>query len=303
MYLAIDYLEAGEFEKARDFCRALIAENDEMTGAYILLGDAERRLGNVDEALKRYENAAALEPQNDVLQAKIAGLLVEIGESDRARAILERLETHEGVVRSPEYATAVSALAMSLLAGGETGRALELYRKAVELDSRSAAALVNLGSAYFSLGRYDEALENFEKALSLDKTFALAWSNAGLAHLARFQEAGDSTLVDQALREFEKALALQPGLAAAYNGRASAELLLDRTAEAVRDYEKAIRLDPDLGDAYVNLGIALREVGRYDEALKYLDEYKRKFYAFLAPVDRESVDQMIAEVKTLRDGR
>jgi choline-sulfatase len=301
--LAMTYIESGDLQKAREFCLKLLAENDQLTGAQILLGNVEDRLGNVDAALASYEKAAALEPQNGVLEAKIAGVLVEKGDLAKARAILEGLEARPDVVRSSEYAKSVSDLGASLLAAGEIEGALDLYKKAAALNPQSPAAWVDLGSTYFRLKRYDLALENYEKALGLDKDFALALSNSGIVYLAKSGEENNPALAEKALGLFDRAIRIQPGLAAAYGGRASARLVLNQTRAAIGDYEQAIRLDPKRKDAYINISIALREQGRYAEALKYLDAYKEKFSAALSPADLEAVDQMIARIKALKGRR
>ncbi len=302
VFMAMDLIQSGQPAQARDFCRRLIAENDRMTAAQVLLGDAEDLLANADAALASYERAAALEPQNGAIRAKIATQWLKKGDPARAQAILEELEGRQAVVDSPEFMEAMSGLGQALLAAGQADRALDLYRKATAASPDSPAAWLNLGSAYFALKKYGLALENFERSVALDKTFALGYSNIGLVYLSRMAEERNPGLSGKAFESFDKALELEPKLAAAWNGRASAYLAVGRTGQAVGDYERAIRLDPDVLDAYVNLGIALREQGRYAEALKYLDACKGRFYPRLPARDREDIDRLYAEIKALKGG-
>ena len=303
IYLAVDLIEGGQPAKAKDFCLELVAENATMTAAHILLGDAEDLLDETDAALASYEKAAALEPQNRSVQAKIASLWVKKGDLAKAQAILEILAGEKAVVDSPDFEGAMSGLGQALLAAGEADRALELYRKATALSPENPAVWLNLGGAYFALGRYDLALENFERSVAIDKTFALGYSNIGLVYLMKLGEDKSQAVADQALGYFNKAIGLEPKLAVAWNGRASVGLTMGRTGEAVRDYERAIQLDPGLLDAYINITIALREQGRYAEALKYLGACKEKLYPRLAARDREEIDRIEAEIKALRGGR
>jgi len=303
VFLAMDLIEGGRPAEARDFCRALVAGDASMTAAHILLGDAEELLDEPDAALASYERAAALEPQNGPLQAKIAALWVKKGDLAKAQAILEGLGGRKAVVGSPEFSAAMSGLGLALLGAGEVDRALELYRKATLLSPESPAVWLNLGSAYFALGRYDEALESFEKAVALDKTFALGWSNIGQVHLMRLTGDNSQATADAAFGYFDKAIALEPKLAVAWNGRASVALMTGQADRAIRDYERAIELDPGLLDAYINISVALRDQGRYAEALKHLEACKAKLYPRLAAGDREEIDRLIAEVKALKGGR
>jgi arylsulfatase A-like enzyme/Tfp pilus assembly protein PilF len=303
VFLAMDYIEAGDLAEAREFCRGLLAENDQMTAAYILLGDAEDRLNNIDSALENYQKASALEPQNGMVRARYAGMLIKKGQLAMAQAVLAELEGQSAVTGSAEYMEAVSGLGQSLLAAGEAEKALQLYQKAAASNPNNPAVWLNLGSAYFSLRNYDLALKNFEKCLALDNNFALAQSNIGFVYLSRFAEENDPDLADQALRAFNRAIALQPELAAAYNGRASTRLATNQISQAVGDYERAIELDPDLLDAYINISLALRQQGRYADALNYLDLCRERFYPRLEPKDREEIDRLYQSIKQLKDGR
>jgi len=303
VYLAMDMMESGDAARAREFCLGLLAGNERMTSALVLLGDAEDLLRNTDAALASYEKAAALEPQNGTVRAKIAGLWVKKGVLAKARAILEELGGRKDVVESQEYQQAISGLGQALLAAGESGQALELYRKATVLLPASPAVWLNLGGAYYSLKKYDLALESFEKSVALDKTFALGYSNIGLVYLSRLVEENNSALVDKALGYFNKAIEIEPGLAAAWTGRASLRLATGQSGLAIADYERAIKLDPYLLDAFINISIALRVEGRLAEALKYLDICKERFYPGLPERDRQDIDRLYGEIKAQKDGR
>jgi len=302
VFLAMDLIQSGQPAQARDFCRQLLAENDRMTAAHVLLGDSEDLLNDAGAALASYEKAAALEPQNGAIRVKIATQCLKEGDAARAQTILEELESRKAIVDSPEFMEAMSGLGQALLSAGQTDRALDLYRKATAASPDSPAVWLNLGSAYFALKRYDLALENFEKSVALDKTLALGYSNIGLVYLSRMAEERNAGLSDKALGSFNKAIELEPRLAAAWNGRASVHLAVGRAGQAVADYVQAIRSDPNLLDPYINISIALRELGRYAEALKYLDTCKERLYPRLPARDREDIDRLYAEIKALKGG-
>ncbi|HTN94421.1 MAG TPA: tetratricopeptide repeat protein, partial [Gallionella sp.] len=62
------------------------------------------------------------------------------------------------------------------------------------------------------------------------------------------------------------AIELKPDFAQAHNNLGSALKDLVRFDEAEASYRKAVELDPDFAEAHNNLGIALKEIGRLDEA-------------------------------------
>jgi arylsulfatase A-like enzyme/Tfp pilus assembly protein PilF len=295
VFLAMDLIESGR--PARPGISAAPRQDASMTAAH-----PARRRGTPRQARR---GSASYEGRRPSAQnGRWADRRLWVGRATaRAQAILEGLGGRKAVVGSPEFSAAMSGLGLALLGAGEVDWALELYRKATVLSPESPAVWLNLGGAYFALGRYDEALESFEKAVALDKTFALGWSNIGQVHLMRLTGDNRQATADAALGYFDKAIALEPKLAVAWNGRASVALMTGQADRAIRDYERAIELDPGLLDAYINISVALRDQGRYAEALKHLAACKAKLYPRLAAGDREEIDRLIAEVKALKGGR
>jgi tetratricopeptide (TPR) repeat protein len=82
----------------------------------------------------------------------------------------------------------------------------------------------------------------------------------GLAHYGEAQGA----LALEALRE---AIALDPRVAAYHNWLGRLYMELRRPDLAVEHFQEATRLDADYSEAWVNLGVALDEVGRWDDAV------------------------------------
>lgn len=85
-----------------------------------------------------------------------AGLLPE------ARLRLERL-----VEERPDWSAAHDLLGVILAGQGETGPALEQFRRAVALEPRSAQAQCNLGALLGRQGRFAQAVPYLEAAAGL----------------------------------------------------------------------------------------------------------------------------------------
>jgi arylsulfatase A-like enzyme/Tfp pilus assembly protein PilF len=301
VFLGMFYIESGEYSAAEDHCLQLLAANEKMTTAHILLGDARVHLNKLEAALSSYKNALALEPQNGMIKVKIAETLARKGDLSGAQAALEELEGRPSIVLTPEYMAAMADLAWQFLSSGEGEKGLMIYRRAAAINPDSPDVWLNLGSAYLSQGRYDLALENFEKARALAEDYAVIYSNIGVVYMSRFAEENDPTLADKALGYFNRAIELQPDLATAYNGRGWTLSALKRIPQALRDFERSIELDPDGKDAYINISLALYQLGRYADALKYLDVVRAKFREQLSPQDREEVERLYARIKALEE--
>lgn len=295
--LAIELFTGGELTRALDICRQLIEEDNQFTPAYILGGDVYARLNQIEEALRNYEQACALEPQNKMIKVKYATLLLENNELQKALPIMNELEKYEKFTHTPAYLELISTYGIRLISNGEVAEAIAIFKKIVDINPRNPEAWVNLGSTYFNSKQFDLALENYQEALKIDKSFALAKSNIGLVYLNKYVEDNQIFWLGKALESFDEAIILNPRLGAAYNGRALAFLYLDKKNEAVMDFIQAIEQEPDFMDTYFNIVIVLKQLGRYSEALTYINLCKKRFSDKLSPHDREELERLESEIK------
>ncbi|MEG3989047.1 tetratricopeptide repeat protein, partial [Microcoleus sp. S28C3] len=76
----------------------------------------------------------------------------------------------------------------------------------------------------------------------------------------------------KARSSYDKALEIKPDLHEAWNNRGIALRNLGREEEAIASYDKALEFKPDYRDAWNNRGIALRNLGREEEAIASYDK-------------------------------
>jgi protein O-GlcNAc transferase len=142
--------------------------------------------------------------------------------------------------------------------------AVALIGKALEINSRSAAAFSNLGSALKELKQLDDALASYDKAIALKPDHAEAFNNRGIV-LQELKRLGD------ALASYDKAIALKPDKAEPFNYRGTVLQELKRLGDAVASYDQAIALKPDYAEAFYNRGTALKELAQLDGAVASYD--------------------------------
>jgi protein O-GlcNAc transferase len=186
--------------------------------------------------------AKRLTPQaQDVLQRAFA--LFQRGEfrkaEDLARGVLP------ANARNPMLLQFVGILCHSQQRHAE---AVELFAKAIRLDSSSPEAHYNMGTALVSLGRWAEAVQSLNRSLASRPGNPDALRNLGLAlnGLERFPEA------EAALR---KAIAAVPGSGPAYFALGVALRGQKRFEEAAASLKRALALGRvDAGEAHECLG-------------------------------------------------
>jgi tetratricopeptide (TPR) repeat protein len=119
------------------------------------------------------------------------------------------------------------------------------------------------GNFLVSEGKYDSAIEAFNNAIRLDPQFGLAWNGKGLAfyNLHRYDEAFDAYI---------KSAELDPkyaGGTVTFDNKETAFFRLDPDAKAFVASNNALQVDPNSAYFMTIKGLALINLGRYDEAL------------------------------------
>jgi len=160
--------------------------------------------------------------------------------------------------------------ASNLLTGPELHRSVALYRQALELDPRSAAAWAGLALDYGLLGFFDlpgdeaarEAENAARRALELDDARSDAHSSLGFVlHFYRWDWEG-------AERAYRRALELNPNDAPSHHRLWALLALRGRWEEAEAELEQARRLDPLSVSIACNTGQHLALRGDFASAEK-----------------------------------
>ena len=160
-------------------------------------------------------------------------------------------------------------LAGYLQEAGALDRSADLLRAIIAAHPDYAEAYNSLGVVSSRQGRHAEARAAYRRVLELDPTSAKAYENLGVDEFG----AGD---LDAATADLRRALALDPNLAGAHNALAAVSMRQRRQADAIAEWKTAVRLDPHLFDALYNLGLALEDAGRRDEARPYLERFVKE---------------------------
>lgn len=161
-------------------------------------GLAQHQKGQLDEALRLYEQVIALQPKHfDALH--LAGVITfQQGQAKRAIELMDRalkVDRHNAKAfnnRGAAYAEL-----------DDYEQAILNYTKSISLEPDHPNAYNNRGNALIKLGRHAEALQDFDKALLLNPAYFEAYNNKAnaLNELRRYEEARAHQ---------EKALALNP---------------------------------------------------------------------------------------------
>ena len=286
-------------------------------GAHNNLGVLYYQKGLVEDAIAAFTRALELDPKMQVAQRNLEIAYHDTGYYDRRVAQLQErlrqapddrdarwelgrayaiLGAHEEAVGEFEQLLAhrpkdVAAIIQVGLAEKNRGRpeaATDWFQRAVELDPGSTVVHFYLGEIYYNRGLNAEALAALERAVELNP------DNANAHYLMAFV-LGDLGRHQEARVASKRAIQLNPPLA-----RAQTNLSLERYNAERKSQERRQRLAPEPqvveGNelAHYNLGLAFRQKGYYNEALK---EYR---LALERGEDRRLTLQAMAELHLLK---
>jgi len=250
----------GQIQEALTTSKALIKDYPNAPLLYNISGSCYKALGQLDAAVKSYEQALATKPDYADAHYNLGITLQELGQLEAAVKSYE-----QALAIKPDYAEAHSNLGNTLKELSQLDAAVKSYEQALAIKPDYAVAHSNLGNTLKELGQLDAAVKSYEQALAIKPDLAEAHSNLGNT----LKELGQ---LDAAAKSYEQALAIKPDLAEAHSNLGNTLKELGQLDAAVKSYEQALAIKPDYAEAHSNLGNTLKELGQLDAAVKSYEQ-------------------------------
>src|SRR5215471_6801645 len=149
-----------------------IGKNPKDFEAHYNLAAMLQSKGNLEAAIREYEAAVLLRPDDAVANNGWGAALLAAGQPKSATPILSA-----AIHARPDYAEAHYNLGIALTQMGDMERAIEQFETVLKLQPNDANAEANLGASLAELGRYGEAASHLERALKIDPNQADAKDN------------------------------------------------------------------------------------------------------------------------------
>jgi arylsulfatase A-like enzyme/Flp pilus assembly protein TadD len=290
--LAFEYYHMNRLEESEKLAVQIIENNAKYTRAYILRGRIQEKRGRIDEAPAYFEKALRSEPQNVSLKINYAKLLGQNRDFPGALEICRELLADDSVSADPGVKGKIGIVLAEIQ---QNDRAFQVLNDVVRAGKADAETWNYLGILYFRKRDFTQSLQAYRTSIEMDRKIAKTYNNLGTLYLTLFRQEKDPRRHGQAIDAFNKALELDPDLVSALNGRGSAFIFANRTRDALNDWKKAIAVKPDFTDIYFNIAITYLQLKSGQEALKYLNICKEKYYHMLSPRDRQRLDRLIRE--------
>ncbi|MBD3392032.1 MAG: tetratricopeptide repeat protein [Chitinivibrionales bacterium] len=324
LFFTREHNRKGEYEKAGDLAKRIIAQEPGNGHAHFELGKALAMTGKTQDAIATLEKSAALIPDEAAVRRLLADLYSEGGMHEKAAGHYEHIlrlnpkfyaghikaaeawekagnvkQAAEILVRAerlfPEKVDLQRRIGLLQHSLGNTSNAVLHLERFVKKGEPDASVYMVLGAIYTETERYDRALYMYNHAMPLMKDKNPCRFALGKFHMKKGDyQAAISQLLD-ILKE-------DTGYAGVHRMLADAWYAVGTTTEALTCYKKARELEGD--DAFVQKRIAgiTFEAGNYPVAaveyrkLTKLDATDAQAYYRLAIVSLEQNSEREAEV-------
>ena len=206
--------------------------------------------GKWKEVITYSEKRLEREPDNAVIHFMLSMAYYmkgeyELQEQQRSLA-LEDEESMDAIIawckdlaqQFPDNSYAHLLLGSAYRAKDEVDKALESYKRAIEINTNFADAYLGLGVTYLLNEQVDEAIHYIKKAIEINPMHMPAHLNLGFIYEYNGQ-------IDEAIASYEKTIEINPHFTGAYIKLGDLYLEKDDRDKAVKAYKKVIELEPE----------------------------------------------------------
>jgi tetratricopeptide (TPR) repeat protein len=267
--LAYAYGEDEKYDESINYYDKLSAFKDyrDLSIALNNKGYSYLRLNNLNEAIKCYEEAIRLNPQDPLSYLSYARALAP---SDKNKAV-EYFK--KAIDLSPQDITVYRELSNLYINNNQKDKVIDLYKEAILKFNDVPDFYFELGYFYFNEGDFVESIHYYDKVLEFNEypDRCAALNNKGLSLFQLNKN-------DAAIECYKECILLNPGYTLAFVNYARALAPSDKN-KAVEYIKKAIDLSPrditiykELADLYISNNQKETVIDLYKEAiLKFSD--------------------------------
>ena len=145
-------------------------------------------------------------------------------------------------------------------------KAIQAYRKVIELDPTYVEAYNNLGITYQMIGDADRALGAYQKSTEINPRYEKGYNNLGILLLlrGRYEEASEA---------FQKALAVNANNIESHIHLGILFKKKGQWQEAVESYQKALVIDPLHRETHYNIALLYEQLENFELAVGHYQQF------------------------------
>lgn len=294
--LAVTYKNMKKYTEALQYAQKAVELDPAFAANHLLVGNILYYMTRYSDAIDSYKKVLELDEKNASALYNIAQCYIQQGKDAQAieylrsaaeanpegniaymaysRLGLVALSTKDYATAEINFNRAIALhasdptdfynLGIAYLEQGKKEDALRAFTKSESLAAEDANMLESIGSAYTTLGNYDQAISVYEKLMKINSRNVKVLSLLG----DLFYQKGE---LEQAIKFYRKIIEIEPSSEHARSAFINLGIALDdagRSDDAIEAYQSALAINPKDDVALYNLGIAFKHAGKPEKALE-----------------------------------
>lgn len=201
LVLANVLADTGRVQEAISLYERVIEERRGFITTYLFLGQLYEKLRQFDNAIATYERALVIDPRSEKLRVRYENALLRKHGEENRTAVLER---YAQLASKYPHSSGIQRLyAERLLSERDFARAVEQFRRVVEVDPENLESLIALSQLLIQQRQYEEARKYLEHAVEIDPARVDAYASLAETYVAEGEK-------EKAVEVYRKALRLNP---------------------------------------------------------------------------------------------
>ena len=248
-----ELLIKGKYKQAIKRCFELSKFYPNSAIICLVLGDAYKGLGEMDQAIANYKKIAEYQSGSNHGFIRLGDLNAENLDLDAAIYYFQK-----AIKLDPQDSEAYHKLGVSLKNQHRDDEALKAFRKAIKINPKQSSSHNDIGLIQLERKEHKSAATSFRKAIKFNPNSPTIHSNLGAALVSDEKKA---------LKSYEKALGIDPDHLPGLSNIGQLLHKMGNSEDAKVRLLKALNLDPYNVPALYNLGIVQSETRNNSAAL------------------------------------
>jgi len=238
----------------------------------------------IKEAELKSQEMERIKLEIDHVHAQEISLLIEQGSDlaiqtkfefafdyfDKAIAIIDLIDSREIKERElikiiDMYKQELNNKAKQNISREQFDDAIELCKKAIDLDNNHVESHYLMGNAYKLKKEYDKAIEKYIKAVEIDNNYTNAWNDMGLAHAFKKD-------FDKAIEMYQTAIKIDSKQDNVFYNMGNAYKFKKDLDNAIQSYIKAVNINTNHAKAWFFMGSTYYDKNDYDKAIQCIEK-------------------------------
>ncbi len=297
--------------------KAEIKQCPKSSAAYRRLGNAYADMRLYEEAVKTFEQAVTLKPDDSITYFNLGSVYAMLmRDQDALQAFRKavkfnpsdatafwslgqtyaKLKMHKEAIAAleearrlnPSFPPVYDRLGYVYNAIGLYQEALEAFREAVRLSPADSTLRTNLGDAYSNVGQIDKAMQEYKEAVRLAPDDIWALYDIGLFYNAQGQ-------CKEAIEVFQRIIKLRPDNAKAYSAMGVSYMFLEMNRSAIDAFKTSLKLNPNDDTLRSMLGVLYAQIKDKDAAMEEYNILKKRHSPLADQVLKSIENSAVAE--------